>query len=238
MSDRDHNKLKNSRSLIIFAKKPVPGSVKTRLSPPLTVEEAAELYTCMLKDTLKMAAGFEGVTPVIYFQDDEGAPEYFSALAPGIEALPQVGTDLGARMKSAFNGRFERGFREVVIIGSDSPDLPTGYVAEAFKLLAAEGCDLVLGPAEDGGYYLMGLKTIRDRLFSGIPWSSGEVFAVTVERAEELCLGFSFLPVWHDIDSADDLERQELLDPNSPAARTREFIISKRQPGIPNSPDS
>jgi rSAM/selenodomain-associated transferase 1 len=238
MPDSASNNQKNSRSLIIFAKKPVPGSVKTRLSPPLTVEEAAELYSCMLKDTLEMAAGLDGITPVIYFQDDPGAAEYFSALAPEIESLPQVGADLGERMKSAFSGRFERGFRKVAIIGSDSPDLPAEYVVGAFKLLADEGGDLVLGPAEDGGYYLMGLKMIRDGLFTGIPWSSGEVFAATVKRAKEVCLGISFLGKWHDIDSAVDLERRELLDPNSPAARTRSFIISIRQPDIPHSPDS
>jgi Uncharacterized protein conserved in bacteria len=224
--------LKNSRSLIIFAKKPVPGSVKTRLSPPLTSAEAAELYSCMLEDTLATTAGLDGVTSVLFFQDEQGAAEYFSTLAPEIESLPQAGADLGERMKGAFNGRFECGFKEVVIVGSDSPDLPSEYISKAFKLLATEGVDLVLGPAEDGGYYLMAMKMVRDELFCGIPWSSGEVFAATVKTAEILGLGVSFLPMWHDIDTAADLERQELLDPNSPAARTREFIISIRQPGI------
>jgi len=229
--------MKNSRSLIIFAKKPVPGSVKTRLSPPLTAREAAELYSCMLKDTLEMAAGLDGITPVIYFQDDPGAAEYFSALAPEIESLTQVGADLGERMRGAFSDRFERGFREVVIIGSDSPDLPAGYIYEAFELLSVEGVDLVLGPAEDGGYYLMGLKAVLDGLFTGIPWSSGEVFAATVERAKADGLGISFLGKWHDIDSAVDLERQELLGPDSTAARTRALIISTCQPDIPHLAD-
>lgn len=223
---------KNSRSLIIFAKKPVPGGVKTRLSPPLTGEEAAELYSCMLKDTLAMAAGLDGVTPVLYFQEEQGAAEYFSALAPGMESLPQKGTHLGERMKRAFSSRFECGFRSVAIIGSDSPDLPPEYVFEAFNLLDNEQVDLVLGPAEDGGYCLMGLKMARDELFCGITWSSGEVLAATVERAKDSCLGVSLLPMWHDIDTADDLERQELLDPNSPAVRTRDFIISTLQPDI------
>ena len=238
MTDPSSHILKNSRSLIIFAKKPVPGSVKTRLSPPLTGEEAAELYSCMLRDTLATAAGLDGVTPVLYFQDEQGVAEYFSALAPEMESLPQVGADLGERMKGAFNGRFEHGFREVVIIGSDSPDLPAEYISGAFKLLASEGVDLVLGPAEDGGYYLMGLKMVRDELFCGIPWSSGEVLAATVERAKDSHLGVSFLPMWHDIDTAADLERQELLDPKSPAARTREFIISTLLPDNPHSEDS
>jgi rSAM/selenodomain-associated transferase 1 len=232
MSVPSLDKLKNSRSLIIFAKKPVPGSVKTRLSPPLTGEEAAELYSCMLKDTLATAAGLDGVSPVLFFQDEQGAAGYFSALAPEMESFPQEGADLGERMKRAFSNRFERGFREVAIIGSDSPDLPPAYIFEAFSLLADEQTDLVLGPAGDGGYYLMGLKMVRDELFCGIPWSSGEVLAATVRKAEVLGLGVSLLPLWHDIDTAADLERQELLSPSSPAARTRKFIISAFQPDI------
>jgi|SRR6185369_4288582 len=229
---------KNSRSLIIFAKKPVPGGVKTRLSPPLTGEEAAELYSCMLKDTLAMAAGLDGVITVIFFQDEQGAAEYFSALAPETESFPQEGADLGERIKSAFSNRFACGFRQVVVIGSDSPDLPSEYILEAFRLLASEKIDLVLGPAGDGGYYLLGLKMVRDELFCGIPWSSGAVFAATVERAKASCLGVSYLPVWHDIDTAADLERQELLNPDSPATGTREFIISALQPGSPHSADN
>jgi uncharacterized protein len=238
MSVPSPDTLKNPRSLIIFAKKPVPGSVKTRLSPPLTGEEAAELYSCMLKDTLAMAAGLDGVTPVLYFQDEQGAAEYFSALAPETESFPQEGADLGERMKSAFIDRFACGFGEVAIIGSDSPDLPPEHIFESFNLLADEQVDLILGPAEDGGYYLMGLKMVRDELFCGIPWSSGEVLAATVEKAKGLRLGVSFLPMWHDIDTAADLGRQELLTPDSPAARTREFIISKLRPDILHSADS
>jgi len=226
------HELKNFRALMIFAKKPVPGEVKTRLSPRLSAAEAAELYSCMLQDTLATARGLARITPVIFFQDDPGAVEYFAAVAPEIESLPQSGEDLGERMRRAFAGMFARGFKEVVIIGTDSPNLPRGYIVEAFRLLEAEPVDLVLGPADDGGYYLMGLKRVRDELFTGIIWSSGEVLAATVERAKGSLLGVSFLPMWHDIDTAADLERQELLDPDSPAARTREFIISIRQPGI------
>lgn len=217
-------KLKKPRSLIIFAKKPLPGMVKTRLSPPLSGEDAARLYSCMLADTLTTARRLEGGIPVLFFQADQGAAAYFSSLVPDMESYPQMGADLGERMKSAFSSRFECGFTEVVIIGSDSPDLPPEYISRAFDLLADERVDLVLGPAEDGGYYLMGLKTVWEGLFSGIPWSSGEVFAATVNRAKDAGLRMSFLPVWHDIDSAADLNRQELLDPQSPARMTREFI--------------
>jgi rSAM/selenodomain-associated transferase 1 len=231
------NESKNLRSLIIFAKKPVPGRVKTRLSPPLSAEAAAVLYSCMLLDTLATAAGLGGVAPVLFFQEEPGAAEYFSGLAPDMEFFPQEGADLGKRMENAFRNRFERGFREVVIIGTDSPDQPPEHILEAFDLLSDKKIDLVLGPAEDGGYYLMGLKSVRKELFCGIQWSSGDVLATTVSKAEELGLGVSLLPVWHDIDTAADLDRQELLDPGSPAKMTREFIISGLRPDNPHFAD-
>ncbi len=198
--------------------------VKTRLSPPLSEEDAALLYSCMLADTLTTARRVERGSTVLFFQAEQGAAAYFLSLAPDMESYPQMGADLGERLNSAFRDRFECGCTEVVIIGSDSPDLPPEYISRAFDLLADELVDLVLGPAEDGGYYLMGLKTIRDGLFSGIPWSSGDVFAATVNRAKDAGLRMSFLPVWHDIDSAADLNRQELLDPQSPARMTRAFL--------------
>jgi rSAM/selenodomain-associated transferase 1 len=191
----------------------------------------------MLRDTLAVATGLEGVTPALFFHDEPGATEFFSGLAPDMESFPQEGEDLGKRMENAFLNRFERGFREVVIIGTDSPDQPPEHILEAFDLLADKKIDLVLGPAEDGGYYLMGLKSVREELFCGIQWSSGEVFATTVSKAKELGLGVSLLPVWHDIDTAADLERSELLDPKGPSVRTREFIISGLRPGNRRSAD-
>lgn len=216
----------HTRALIIFAKNPLPGTVKTRLSPPLTPEEAAELYHCMLLDSVAMARTLSGITPFIFFQNDPGAAEYFQALAPEILLAPQVGDNLGMRMKNAFAETFSRGFTEVAIIGTDSPDLPGEYIFEAFALLEYEHTDVVFGPAEDGGYYLLGLKRVWEELFTGLPWSSGELLAASIEQAKDLYLGASLLPSWYDIDTEADLKRPELLDEKSPAVKTREFIIS------------
>lgn len=220
----------NSRALIIFAKKPLPGTVKTRLSPPLTPEEAAALYGCMLEDSIAMARTLSGITPFIFFQNDPGAAEYFETLAPEILLFPQAGENLGERLENAFAGTFELGSTEIAVIGTDSPDLPSEYIFEAFSRLDYEQTDVVLGPADDGGYYLLGLKRVWEELFRGLPWSSRELLAASIERAKNLSLGVSLLPSWYDIDTEADLKRATLLDKKCPARNTREFLISRLQP--------
>lgn len=220
----------HSRALIIFAKYPLPGTVKTRLSPPLTPEEAAALYRCMLEDSVAMARALSGITPFIFFQNDPGTVEYFKTLVPDILSSPQAGENLGERLKNAFAGTFKHGFTEVAVIGTDSPDLPSEYIFEAFSRLDYEHTDVVFGPAEDGGYYLLGLKRVWEELFRGLPWSSRELLAASIEQAEKLCLGVSLLPSWYDIDTEADLKRPALLDKKSPARNTREFLISRLPP--------
>jgi rSAM/selenodomain-associated transferase 1 len=220
----------NTRALIVFAKKPQAGKVKTRLSPPLSQQEAAGLYHCMLEDSLAMALSLRGIIPFIFFQDDAAAADYFAALAPGVFAIPQRGGDLGERMKNAFSELLSRGFSHVAIIGTDSPDLPPTYINEAFELLTREETDVVFGPAEDGGYYLLALKQVWEELFSGLPWSSDGLLAASIARAESLGLGIGLLPQWHDVDTAADLERPTLLAATSSAKKTREFLISGLQP--------
>lgn len=221
----------NSRALIIFAKMPLPGAVKTRLSPPLTPAEAASLYHCMLLDTIAMASSLTGIGPFIFFQDDPGAADYFNALAPEIISAPQKGNDLGERMHSAFSGIFDRGFTQAAIIGTDSPDLPPEFVLKAFSLLESDRTDVVFGPAVDGGYYLLAMKRIWRELFNGLPWSSAGLLEASLARATEIHLGASMLPTWYDIDTAADLKRVELLDENNPAVNTRGFLISGHRPG-------
>jgi len=215
----------NSRALIIFAKKPLPGAVKTRLSPPLTPAEAAGLYNCMILDLVEMVRSLSGISSFIFFQNDPGAAEYFKSLAPEIIATPQAGEDLGERLKNAFAEIFNSGFAAVAVIGTDSPDLPAEHIVETFALLEDEHTDVVFGPAEDGGYYLLALKRVWEELFRGLPWSSDGLLAASVVTAQELCLGVSAVPQWHDIDSAADLERPTLLDEASLATKTRAFLI-------------
>lgn len=184
----------------------------------------------MIRDSVAMAGSLTGITPFIFFQDDSGAADYFITLAPQMHSAPQKGEDLGERMKNAFDEIFRRGFAEIAIIGTDSPDLPAEYIFEAFAMLEYEHTDVVFGPAEDGGYYLMAMKKIWDELFIGLPWSSDRLLAASVERARDRCLGASFLPHWYDIDSEADLLRPELVDEKNRAVKTREFLMSGLQP--------
>lgn len=198
--------MKPSNALIIFAKQPAPGVVKTRLSPPLTPEEGAELYRCMLRDTIATAASLPDLQLSIHYQDDPGAAAYFAGIAPGVAGYPQRGDDLGSRMRDAFARHFRQGFRRVAVIGSDSPDLPGDYILKAYELLDG-GADAVFGPAEDGGYYLLAMGMLREKLFYGLPWSSGELLRASLERAGEAGLRVSLLPEWRDLDTYDDLLR-------------------------------
>ena len=199
--------------------------VKTRLVPPLTLEDAACLYECMLFDTIDTITRLPGITPFVCYQDDPGAAEYFQRLVPAVESFSQQKGDLGKRMQQAFALLFSRGFREVAIIGSDSPDLPPEIIHEVFNSLEDDQTDIVLGPAEDGGYYLIAMTRLWRELFTGIRWSSETVLAESLEIARDAFLGVALLPEWYDIDRPEDLAKWELLDENCLALRTREYLL-------------
>jgi len=213
---------KPQRALIIFARHPTPGRVKTRLSPPLTAAEAAELYRCMLLDILEKTERLVGTERFIFYEDEPGAADFFRRQAAA-EIFPQRGKDLGERMAAAFACVLSRGFTQAAIIGTDSPDLPLAFIEEAFARLEDAGTDAVFGPAEDGGYYLLALKRLHRELFRDIPWSSGDVLAQSLERCAASGIGVSLVPGWYDIDTAADLRRPGLAEANG-APRTGEFI--------------
>lgn len=198
--------MESSNALILFAKQPFAGRVKTRLSPPLTPETGAELYSCMLRDTIATAMALPDIFLTIHYQDDPGAAAYFAALAPGIESQPQRGEDLGKRMEHAFDRLFRHKFDRVAIIGSDSPDLPAEYILRAYELLDG-GADAVFGPADDGGYYLLAISCLRRELFSGLPWSSSDLLESSLGRARKTGIRTALLPQWYDLDTCDDLDR-------------------------------
>jgi rSAM/selenodomain-associated transferase 1 len=214
------------KALIIFAKLPVPGRVKTRLSPPLSPDEAAHLYHCMLEDVLAKGAALSGLDIRLWYEPAPEAAGYVARIAPGMAAFPQQGYDLGERMAEAFRHAFAEGCGAAAIIGTDSPDLPLFTIEHAYERLRDPGTDVVFGPSMDGGYYLLAMKRLQRELFRDVPWSSVDVLAKSLEKAEAAGIGVSFLPVWHDIDRAEDLMRPELLEIGNGAPRTREFIGS------------
>jgi rSAM/selenodomain-associated transferase 1 len=214
----------------------VPGAepVKTRLAAALGAPAAALLARCFARDALEAAARLPGLTAVAAFSPPSAAGA-MAALAPaGMRRLPQRGADLGARMANLVGDLLGAGHRAAMLVGSDLPALPAAYVGEAARALADGSADLVLGPAEDGGYYLIGLSRPAPALFTGVAWSTGEVLAATRAQAAALGLRARLLPPWHDVDTPSDLARlrRDLLAapgadrPGSPAWRTRRWLAA------------
>ena len=190
---------------IIFAKEPAPGQVKTRLTPPLSPEMACRLYHCCLEDIIEETVRLRGMDIALAYTP-AGARGFFQSLAPPrIRLVAQEGRDLGERQARAFAWGFENGYEVVLLLGSDTPDLPGDFMLEAVEKLAAGPAQVVLGPSRDGGYYLIGLKGLHPRLFDGLSWSTGSVLADTLSRARELGLEVQLLPFWQDIDTYADL---------------------------------
>ena len=213
-------------AVTIMAKVPCAGEVKTRLCPPLSTADAAQLYRCFLLDKIEQVKALQGVRPAIAYAPPEGRA-FFHSLATDFVLLPQQGHDLGARLANGFEQLFAMGYAGVLAIDSDTPTLPTAYLEQAVGLLAAPEVDVVLGPSEDGGYYLIGLRTLYREIFEGIPWSTAQVLPETVRRAEAKGLKLAKLPPWFDVDVADDLQRLQgsLVEANGNVApRTRRYF--------------
>ncbi|MBI2354367.1 MAG: TIGR04282 family arsenosugar biosynthesis glycosyltransferase [Deltaproteobacteria bacterium] len=208
------------KALIIFAREAVPGKVKTRLAASVGPQAAAGIYDGMLRDVLEGCRRLADVTPVLFWSRTDTPFEVLAARY-GHQAREQSDGDLGERMGNAFAETFTDGSDICCIIGSDSPDLPPAYIRHAFELLEGGEADAVFGPAEDGGYYLLGLRENRRELFEGIPWGTPQVLETSLERARSLGLRSAFLPPWYDIDTLDDLLRLTRSAPAN-ARRTRE----------------
>lgn len=204
-------------ALVLFAKHPTAGAVKTRLVPPLTHEQAATLYEAMLLDTLEWARGLTDLDLVLAFTP-EIQHAYFEPIAEDMTLLAQRGEGLGERMAAAFEDLFERRYGRVVAVGTDHPHLEAARVREA--IAALEDADVALGPTPDGGYYLVGLKAPERRLFAGLPMSEAGLYEATVAAAGELGLKVAALAEGYDLDVAEDLERLA-AEPGERASRTR-----------------
>lgn len=190
------------RSIILFAKPPVPGKVKTRLSPPLTAGQAARVYRGMAKDCWAAARKAVGANAVIALDAKKAKPTA-AWLAPKAKVLGQEGKDLGARMSAACARAFGWGASRVLILGSDCPEVTAAELKRALGRLSA--VDVVLGPSADGGYYLIGLKEPQPALFIGMRWSRPDVLAKTLRRAAARGLSVALLRRRADIDTFADL---------------------------------
>lgn len=194
-------------AMAIMAKAPVPGQVKTRLCPPLTEEQAASLSHGFLLDALARARTLRGVAPYLAFSPPDARAMFEEIAGEGITCLPQEGDDLGQRLDRLSRRLLAAGHPAVAIIGTDTPTLPVSVLADALDCLAGGQADLVLGPSEDGGYYLIGMRRPLPGIFTDIAWGGPTVLADTQERAAGLGLKVSLLPSWFDVDTPEDLGR-------------------------------
>jgi rSAM/selenodomain-associated transferase 1 len=190
--------------VLLFIKAPLKGQVKSRLAAAIGEEKALELYKCFILDIVQTLHKSGYSFRICYSPPDAGAmiPAWIGQEYP---SMPQKGDDLGARMENAFIRIFSEGFSSAVLIGSDLPDLPAAIIREAFDALTKS--DAVIGPAADGGYYLIGFNkaVFSPRIFRGIQWSTDRVFEETMKRCLEGSLRTYMLPEWSDVDTIGDL---------------------------------
>lgn len=200
--------------LVIFAKVPEKGRVKTRLEEHFTQDQALAIYEAMLRDVLDLAVRLQNqfAEVSVYWASSsaEMLPEKLVAVYPTLAHFSQRGEDLGIRMYHAIEESFLRGNKKVILIGCDSPTLPASFLLQAAEEL--DTATFVLGPSEDGGYYLIGASSLVKEAFEGISWGSSEVLARSLELMKGLGLRTALLPVWYDIDRPEDLERLTVHD--------------------------
>lgn len=191
--------------LVVVAKEPVPGRVKTRLSPALSAVESAALYQCMLEDRIREISGLDGIDLAIAFTPANAGAAFIPLVRPGFSLFPQRGKDLGERLHNIFVDTFAAGYKAVAIVDSDTPDLPGAMMRESLVILLAQGSEVVLGPCHDGGYYLVGMCKPNPELFESIPWSTANVLETTLEKSVGIGLKTELLPPWNDLDAIEDL---------------------------------
>lgn len=203
-------------ALTVMAKAPVPGKVKTRLSPPCTPQQAAALNIAFLKDTiatLASASSGRRALPVVCYTPVGEKSAFEGVLPGGTLLLPQREGDFGQRLAGAAHDLLECGFSALCLIDSDSPTVPLEEYASAVRILGCEADStahaetIVLGPADDGGYYLIGMREPYPELFEDVMWSTASVLGDTERQAKQLGLQVRRLRTWYDVDDAPMLER-------------------------------
>ena len=226
-------------ALAVMTKVPRAGEVKTRLTPPLSPQEAAELNSCFLRDIAakieRIASGGKARGIAVY--TPVGAEKEFAEILPAeFELVPQRGVALGERLICATKDLLALGFGSVCLINSDSPTVPAQSFFQAVHFLSQHEDGVVLGPSDDGGYYLIGFNKLQPALFENIPWSTNRVLEQTRARARENGMLEHLLPTWYDVDDAANLRRLcgELFPDNpgegaSSAPATREYLANLLQ---------
>jgi hypothetical protein len=216
-------------AVVIMAKAPYPGQVKTRLCPPLTPWQAAALSRAFLSDKIAQVRTLTAARPAIAYTPASGEG-FFADLAPDFTLIVQQGTDLGERLIRSLEYFLHLGCAGVMAIDSDTPTLPTHCLQQAIELLTRPDVDVVIGPSDDGGYYLIGIRAMHQALFVDMPWSTAAVLPETVRRTETLGLRVAWLPAWFDVDTPEDLTRLRTSLSTTAGAEprhTRRFFLER-----------
>ena len=205
-------------TLIVFAKRPVAGAVKTRLTSLLTPDDAARLYGAFLHDALLQYCEL-GVRVRLYLA---GADDWNRPIPPTATLHRQSGSRLDERMYTAFEESFEEGYERAVVVGTDHPTLPSEYLSCAFEVLDSPE-SVAIGPSRDGGFYLLGMTRLYEGLFRNMRYSHARVYEETLTRAEKTPACITILPPWHDVDTPDELVKlvRELACERIAAPNTR-----------------
>jgi uncharacterized protein len=193
-------------ALVILTKAPEPGQSKTRLVPPLSFEETAELARALLLDQLQNLARFTAAQLFIAFTPPSAANFFETLLSHEGSCFSQQGYSLGDRMRHAFEVLFSRGFSRVLLIGGDLPAVPLETLDDAVAVLENKNSEVVLGPSLDGGYYLVGMSRLIPEIFEGILWSRPDVLTLTTAKLVALERKYKLISPWYDIDTIDDLQ--------------------------------
>jgi rSAM/selenodomain-associated transferase 1 len=206
----------------LFVKAPRPGQVKTRLAAAVSNHWAAAVAEALLLDTIERLAKITAERS-LYFSPPDASPYFEAVAAHRFTLAPQGQGDLGCRMTAYFAEQFRAGAAKVMLVGSDSPTLPIDYIQDGFAMLDSH--DVVLGPATDGGYYLVGCARAAPEIFANIPWGSSQVLQDTIGAIARAGCRLALLPPWYDVDTLDDWRmlqghvaalRQAGLDPGIP----------------------
>lgn len=191
-------------ALIVVVKNPVPGTVKTRLQQRYTHQQAADLYTAFVKDTLETTRSLNIEKRIIAYDPPNAESAVRQICGNDWDYIPQVQEDLGQRMYRALHQQLQQGVKRAILIGTDIPSLPAQHITQAFELLKHK--DVVLGPSTDGGYYLVGLSRSCPEIFQNINWSTPTVLSETTDATQNHHYTLGLVPPWFDVDTPEELD--------------------------------
>jgi rSAM/selenodomain-associated transferase 1 len=215
-----------AKALAVMAKAPIAGAVKTRLVPPLTHEQAADLTRALLQDQLEHLTALGDVDLYVAFTPVDAASLVRGMVPAKFQCFCQRGESLGERMKEVLAELWHRGHKRLVLIGSDLPAVPLNFFQDAYTALNCEDKRVVFGPSQDGGYYLVGMNQPTPQIFERMTWSHDRVLVQTTEKLSRLRIAVKLLPTWFDIDTIEDLERlQTIADPAVRNAMKRTWAL-------------